>query len=110
MYYRGLILLVILLILLYVSVIRPSSGRNILLARITRLTTDPLFLEYSEHYSDQFYSWLLNSCGWCYTPIERKPGGKRNTTKNSHQTNTQEDRDLSYITTDTTEQTADLQS
>jgi hypothetical protein len=32
--------------LLHVSVVRPSSGRNIL-ARITRLTTDPLFLEYS---------------------------------------------------------------
>jgi hypothetical protein len=32
--------------LLHVSVVRPSSGRNIL-ARITRLTTNPLFLEYS---------------------------------------------------------------
>jgi hypothetical protein len=32
--------------LLHVSVVRPSSSRNIL-ARITRLTTDQLFLEYS---------------------------------------------------------------
>jgi hypothetical protein len=31
--------------LLHVSVARPSSGRNILV-RITRLTTDPLFLEF----------------------------------------------------------------
>jgi hypothetical protein len=31
---------------LLVLVIQPSSGRHIL-ARITRLTTDPLFLEYS---------------------------------------------------------------
>jgi hypothetical protein len=42
--YRRLILL---LILLHISVVRPSSGRNILLGRITQLTTDPLFLEYS---------------------------------------------------------------
>jgi hypothetical protein len=27
-----------------------------------------------------------------YTPIEKKTGKKRNTTKNSHQTNTQEDK------------------
>jgi hypothetical protein len=45
--------------LLHVSVVRPSSGRNIL-AKITRLTTDPLFLEYSEHYSDRFDIWLLS--------------------------------------------------
>jgi hypothetical protein len=38
--------LILLLILLHVSVVRPSSGRNILLTRITQLTTDP-FLEYS---------------------------------------------------------------
>jgi hypothetical protein len=38
-----------LLKLLHVSVVRPSSSRNIL-ARITRLTTNPLFLEYRKHY------------------------------------------------------------
>jgi hypothetical protein len=43
-HYRSLILL---LILLYVSVVRPSSGRNILSARFTQMTMDPLFLEYS---------------------------------------------------------------
>jgi hypothetical protein len=32
--------------LLHVSVIRPSSGRNILV-RIARLTTDPLFSKYT---------------------------------------------------------------
>jgi hypothetical protein len=37
--------------LLHVSVVRPSSGRNIL-ATITLLTTDPLFLEY------QLASWI----------------------------------------------------
>jgi hypothetical protein len=37
----------ILLILVHVSVVRPSSCRNILLTRITQLTTDPLFLDYS---------------------------------------------------------------
>jgi hypothetical protein len=42
-HYRRLILLLILFILLHVSVVRPSSGRNILLARITQLTTDQLF-------------------------------------------------------------------
>jgi hypothetical protein len=46
-HYRKLILLLTLLVLLHVSVVQPSSGRNILLARITQLTTDPLFLEYS---------------------------------------------------------------
>jgi hypothetical protein len=40
-YYRRLFLL---LKLLHASVVRPSSGRNIF-ARITRLTTDPSFLE-----------------------------------------------------------------
>jgi hypothetical protein len=39
----------LLLKLLNALVIRPSSGRNIF-ARITQLTTDPLFLEYSERY------------------------------------------------------------
>jgi hypothetical protein len=39
-YYRRLILLLLLFILLHVSVVRPSSGRNILLARITQLTSD----------------------------------------------------------------------
>jgi hypothetical protein len=43
-HYRRLILL---FTLLRVSVVRQSSSRNILLARITQLTTDPLFLEYS---------------------------------------------------------------
>jgi hypothetical protein len=43
-HYRRLILL---LILLHVSVVRPSSSRIILLAWITQLTTDALFLEYS---------------------------------------------------------------
>jgi hypothetical protein len=33
--------------LLHVLVIRPSSRKNILLARSTRLTTGPLFLKYS---------------------------------------------------------------
>jgi hypothetical protein len=28
---------------------------NILLVRITQLTTDPLLLEYSQQYSDRFY-------------------------------------------------------
>jgi hypothetical protein len=32
--------------LLHVSVVRPSSGRNMYLLEITLLTTDPLFLEY----------------------------------------------------------------
>jgi hypothetical protein len=40
--------LILLLILLHVSVIRPSSCRNILLARITQLATDQLFLQYTE--------------------------------------------------------------
>jgi hypothetical protein len=31
------------IILLHVAVVRPSSGKNILLARITELTTGPLF-------------------------------------------------------------------
>jgi hypothetical protein len=35
-------LLLILLVLLHVSVVRPSSSKNILFARITQLTTDPL--------------------------------------------------------------------
>jgi hypothetical protein len=39
----------------------------------------------------------------------KKTGVRRNTTKNSHQTNTQEDKDQSYITTGTTGRTADLQ-
>jgi hypothetical protein len=38
-HYRRLVLL---LILLHVSVLRQSSCRNILLARITQLTTDPV--------------------------------------------------------------------
>jgi hypothetical protein len=42
-HYPGLILL---LMMLHVSVVRPSSGRNILLASITQLATDPLFLDY----------------------------------------------------------------
>jgi hypothetical protein len=39
-HYLGLFLLLV-LILLHVSVVRLSSGRNMLLARITQLTTDP---------------------------------------------------------------------
>jgi hypothetical protein len=31
------------IILLHVSVVRPSSSKNILIARVTQLTTDPLF-------------------------------------------------------------------
>jgi hypothetical protein len=44
-HYRRLILLLILIILLHVSVVRPSSSRKYtsLLARINQLTTDPLF-------------------------------------------------------------------
>jgi hypothetical protein len=43
-HYRRLILL---LILLHISVVRPSSSRNIFLARIAQLTTYPLILEYN---------------------------------------------------------------
>jgi hypothetical protein len=35
---------------------------------------------------------------------------KRNTTKNSHETNTQEDKDESYNTADTTARTVDVES
>jgi hypothetical protein len=42
-----IVYLILLLTLLHVSVVRPSSSRNILLARITQLTTGPLFLEHS---------------------------------------------------------------
>jgi hypothetical protein len=31
------------IILLHVSVVRPSSGKHILIARVSQLTTDPLF-------------------------------------------------------------------
>jgi hypothetical protein len=44
---------------LHVSVVRPSSSKNILLARITQLTTDPLFLEYSQHYGDRLITCCL---------------------------------------------------
>jgi hypothetical protein len=42
----GYVYYLILLTLLHVSVVRPSSSR-ITFAGITRLTTDPLFLDYS---------------------------------------------------------------
>jgi hypothetical protein len=56
-HYRRLILL---LALLHVAVVRPSSSRNILLARITQMTMDSLFLGYNYHYSDRFDDWLLS--------------------------------------------------
>jgi hypothetical protein len=43
----GFFYYLLLLKLLHVSVVRPSSCRNIYLLGFTRLTTDPLFLAYS---------------------------------------------------------------
>jgi hypothetical protein len=39
-HYLRLILILILLILLHVSVVRPSSSKNILISRVTQLTTE----------------------------------------------------------------------
>jgi hypothetical protein len=60
-HYRRLILLLNTTYSATCSVVRPSSGRDILLARITPLTTDPLFLKYSQHNSDRFDNWFLGT-------------------------------------------------
>jgi hypothetical protein len=66
-HYRRLILL---LILLHVSVVQPSSGRNILLVRFIQLTTDIFLLEdgcttetYSSISSRSFIFVRYNYCG-----------------------------------------------
>jgi hypothetical protein len=87
-HYRRLIYYVY-IILLHVSVIRPSSCKNILIARVTQLTTDPLFYNIANIIMIVLYSaavavWVWRVVVKFYTRGKVILAGYRNVERRSH--------------------------